>query len=230
MKPAIIIIGLSLMALCSLFVTQFLRAFYHKRFKLALLYKGLSSSCFVALGAIIFFTSEFSWINLIIFIGLCWGILGDEIIALCQIYPHYDTVHFLGGGACFIVGHVLYMAAMLMLGEINLIAVAVAFVLLVLLCVLYEHRKSFLVGKMKNSLKLYIGIVILFASLGIATFLKRGTFGSALFALGGALFTISDNILFAFKFGNRPRYRQNVALHIAYYLAQFVIAWSIAGL
>lgn len=82
--------------------------------------------------------------------------------------------------------------------------------------------------EIKNSLKLYIGIVILVTAVGVGCLLVRGTLGTALFALGGALFTVSDNILFAFKFGNRPRYRQNVALHVAYYLAQFVIAWSIA--
>ena len=80
---------------------------------------------------------------------------------------------------------------------------------------------------MKNSLKLYIGIVILFAAMGIATFLKHGTLATACIALGGILFTVSDNILFAFKFSSRPRYRQNVALHIAYYLAQFALAFSI---
>ena len=222
-----IILGLALMAVCSLFVTFFLRAFYHKKFKKALLFKGLASLCFVILGAYNFFCQEFSWVNFIIFIGLCFGIVGDEIIALCQIFPKYDTQHFFGGGVCFIVGHLFYMAAMIMMNGINVIAVVASFIALVLLCMIYEDRKKFLVGKMKNSLKLYIAIVILFSAIGISTFLKRGTLGSALFALGGALFTISDNILFAFKFGARPRYRQNVSLHIAYYLAQFVIAWSI---
>ena len=223
-----IILGLFLMALCACFVTHFLKAFYHKKFKLALLFKGLASLCFVCLGAYAFFTREFSLQTLFVFIGLCWGIIGDEIIALCQIFPNYDTHHFLGGGVCFIVGHVLYMIAMFLINGVNIIAVIASFVILVLLCVIYENRKKFLVGKLKNSLKLYIGIVALFAAISISAFLKRGTLGTALFALGGALFTVSDNILFAFKFGARPRYRQNVALHIAYYLAQFVIAWSIA--
>ena len=225
----ILLLGLFLMAVCAMLVTLFLRAFYHKKFKKALLFKGLASLCFVALGAINLLTNTFSYINLIIFIGLCWGIVGDEIIALCQIFPKYDTHHFIGGGACFIVGHVLYMIALLLLGgRINITAVAIAFALIVILCVVYENRRKFLVGRMKNSLKLYIGVVTLVTSIGIAVFLAQGTFGTALFALGGALFTVSDNILFAFKFGARPRYRQNVALHVAYYLAQFVIAWSIA--
>jgi uncharacterized membrane protein YhhN len=225
-----VIFGLILVAICSFCVTLFLKAFYHKRFKAALLYKGLASLCFIIFGAINFFTTEFSFVTLVIFIGLCWGIIGDEIIAVCQIHPKHDTLFFLGGGACFIVGHVLYIVAMLLLGKPSIIGLIIAFVCIVILCVVYESRRKFLIGKMKNSLKLYIGIVIFFTAIGIATFLKRGTVGSALFALGGALFTVSDNILFAFKFGARPRYYQNVALHIAYYLAQFMIAWSIVAL
>ena len=46
--------------------------------------------------------------------------------------------------------------------------------------------------------------------------------------LGGLLFTVSDNILFAYKLGEKPRFLQNIALHVAYYLAQFAIAFSIA--
>lgn len=228
MSIEIIVIGILLMGACAALATVFLRAFYHKKFKKALLFKGLASLCFVMLGAINFFTSEFSYVNLIIFIGLIWGILGDEIIALCQIFPKYDTHSFVGGGACFIIGHLLYIFALLLLSEANYIALAVAFVLIVVLCLLYESRRKFLVGNMKVCLALYIGIVVLVTSIAIGVFVKRGTFGTALFALGGALFTISDNILFAFKFGARPRYYQNVALHVAYYLAQFVIAWSIA--
>ena len=228
MKFDIVIIGLILVGTCAALVTEFLRAFYHKKFKRALVFKGLASACFIAFGAYNFFSREFSWVTLAIFVGICWGIVGDEIIALCQIYPKSDTKHFIGGGACFIVGHILYLIALLMLAKVNFIAVALVFVLILFLCVLYERRKNYLDVEIKNSLKLYIGIVILVTAVGVGCFLVRGTIGTALFALGGALFTVSDNILFAFKFGNRPRYRQNVALHVAYYLAQFVIAWSIA--
>lgn len=223
-----IIVGLILAFFCACFVTEFLRAFYHKKFKKALILKGLASSCFIAFGAYNFFSRDFSFPTLVMLLGLCLGIIGDEIIALCQIYPNHDKQHFLGGGAFFIFGHILYMIALFMLSEVNVLAIVISFLLMVLLCVIYEKRKNFFVGELKNSLKLYIGVVIFVTALGIGDFIQQKTVGLALFAIGGALFTISDNILFAFKFGNRPRYRQNVILHIAYYLAQFVIAWSIA--
>lgn len=225
-----IILGAFLAIFCSIFATEFLRAFYHKRFKKALVLKGLASICFVIQGFISFFNTEFSIPALFILIGLCLGIVGDEIIALCQIFPQHDSRHFLGGGAFFIVGHLFYIGAMLALNGTNFIAVAICLVILISLCVIYENRRKYLVGKLKHSLKLYIGVILVFAALGVGTFIHRGTPGTALFALGGALFTISDNVLFAYKFGNRPRYYQNVILHVTYYLAQFVIAFSIAYL
>ena len=227
MKFEMIILGFALILLCSFFVTMFLKSFYHKRFKSAILYKGLSSLCFVAFGAANLLFGGFSWIKLMIFIGLCFGIIGDEVLALCQIYPKSDLKHFLGGGVFFVVGHVLYILSMIFIGGPNIIALPIAFAVICVISLLYENKKKFFVGEMKNSLKLYIGIVIFFAAMGVSTFLKLGTLATACIALGGILFTVSDNILFAFKFSSRPRYRQNVALHIAYYLAQFALAFSI---
>ena len=227
MKLELIILGFALMLLCSFFVTVFLKSFYHKRFKNAIHFKGLSSLWFVALGAAILLLDGFSWIRLMILIGLCFGVIGDEILALCQIYPKSDLKHFLGGGVFFVVGHVFYVASIIFIGGPNIITLPIAFAVACVISLLYENKKKFFVGEMKNSLKLYIGIVIFFAAMGIATFLKHGTLATACIALGGILFTVSDNILFAFKFSSRPRYRQNVALHIAYYLAQFALAFSI---
>ena len=95
------------------------------------------------------------------------------------------------------------------------------------LCLVYESKKKFFIGDMRISLILYISTVIFFASVGVGTFLRLGTLGSALLAIGGILFAVSDNILFAFKFSEKPKYIQNIILHVAYYLAQLAIAWSI---
>lgn len=224
------IIGFVLMIACAFLATEFLRAFYHKRFKRALLFKGLASCCFVVLGAYSFASSEFSVPRLLIFIGLCWGIIGDEIIALCQIFPKNDTAYFIGGGAFFIVGHVLYIVAVLMFRGVDAVALVASAVLIALLCLVYERSRKYLIGEMKASLLLYIGVVIFFTAVGAGSVFKEGTLSAVLFTLGGVLFTISDNVLFAFKFGSRPKYRQNVILHVAYYLAQFMIAFSIAGI
>ena len=223
------IFGLIFMVAGALFVSLFLKSFYDKKFVKALLIKGLASLCFFGFGAFNFFTSEFSWAKLAILVGLGLGIIGDEVIALCQIYPNHDKEHFLGGGVFFVVGHVFYMGAMIfLLGGPSWIALAVAFVLMMAISFYYETKKKFFANELGGSLKLYISIVIFFASVGIGLFLKHGTAWAALLALGGILFTVSDNILFAFKLGKGAKFKQNIELHVAYYLAQFAIAWSIS--
>ena len=230
MSPTLIAIGFVLVLICAGMVTLFLRDFYNTRFVRALIFKGAASLCFVALGAITYFSGAPSTTGLLIFIGLCFGIVGDEVIALCQVYPKQDTLAFIGGGSFFLVGHALYIPALILLGEISWISVAISFVVMVGLSLIYEGRRRFLNGKMKVPLALYLGIVTFMGAIAIGVFIKRLTIGTGLFALGGILFTLSDNILFAYKLGEKPKFIRNVALHVAYYVAQLLIAWSIAWL
>ncbi len=230
MSLELIILGFILMAICGGFVTLFLLAFYKKSFTKALVFKGIASLCFITLGAINCFAVRTSPSSIIIFIGLCFGIIGDEIIALCQLMPKYDTHAFIGGGCCFLVGHVLYTVSLLLVDEINWILFIAFSILCMGLGGIYAKHRRFLDGNMKIPLAMYLGVVIIVTAVAIGLFAERISLGAGLFALGGALFVVSDNVLFAFKLGEKPFYFQNIALHVAYYLAQFAIAWSVAWL
>ena len=213
---------------CGLFVALFLKAFYDGKFNHALLFKGIASLCFIILGIVGLLTSEPSTTSTLIFIGLCFGIVGDEVIALCQNLPKYDMQFFIGGGSFFIVGHILYIIALFSNGELSAVALIVSFVVLVTLSMIYERYRKFYKGSMKYSLMLYICVVIFMAATAIGVFFGQGTVGAMLFAIGGILFAVSDNILFAYKLGENPKFKQNIALHVAYYIAQLAIACSIA--
>lgn len=228
MTTELIILGISLMCACALFVALFLRAFYFERFKKALVFKGIASICFVCLGALTCFTGNISRTSLLVFIGLCFGIVGDEVIALCQVCPKYDTPAFVGGGTVFLVGHVFYIVALLSFGKISWISIAMFFAVAVIVSFVYERKRRFLRGEMKLPLALYLGIVTFVGALAVGLLNARVTVGAGMFAVGGLLFATSDNILFAYKLGEKPRFIQNVALHVTYYLAQLLIAWSIA--
>ena len=228
MKPELLILGFALMGISAVFVSLFLRAFYYKTFTKALIFKELASLCFVALGGGMYLSGEMSIPKILIFIGLCCGIIGDELIALCQVFPKKDKRAFLLGGVCFIIGHVLYLVALFWLGKINWIGLVLGAAILVTLGVLYERKKEFIVPELKRSSILYFTIVNLFATVAIGVFFGTFGLGFALFAIGGILFVVSDNLLFAYKYGKEPKFYQNIVLHVAYYLAQFAIAWSIA--
>lgn len=228
MKPEILVIFLSLLVLCAGLVTLFLRAFYKLKFTKALVFKGLSSLCFITLGIISFAASDHSLPKILILIGLFLGIIGDEILALCQIYPRHDMTHFIGGGVFFIVGHLFYMAAMLLTKGIGWIALVISYAIILSLSFLYESKNRFYVGDMRVSLRLYMCVVALFGAFGVAFFVGQPDLGRLFIALGGILFAISDNILFAYKLHDNTKFYRNIVLHVAYYLAQMLIACSIA--
>ena len=230
MSTELIIFGIAISLACLGIVDLFLKAFYDKKQLKALILKGIASACFVTLGAITCFCGEFSLPKLLIFIGLCFGIVGDEVIHLCQLFPKYDSLAFIGGGSFFLVGHFLYIPALLLLGEVSVIAIIIYFIVAAIISLIYEKYRHFLKGNMKIPLALYLGFVTLMGAVAFGVFVERLTLGLGLFAVGGLLFTVSDNILFAFKLGERPKFLQNILLHAAYYLAQILIAWSIAYL
>jgi uncharacterized membrane protein YhhN len=189
--------------------------------------KGCAGLCFVTIGAIGCFLGEISDVGILIFVGLCLGVIGDELIALCQVLPEHDSLAFVGGGSFFLIGHFFYIIAIILVGKIKWIVVAASFLIMAALSLIYERRSKFLANKMKIPLVLYLIIVIFFASVSVGLFAERLTHGAGLLALGGMLFVLSDNVLFAYKFGKNPRFEQNVVLHVAYYLAQLLIAFSI---
>ena len=228
MSLELTVICLVLAAISAGFVALFLKAFYEKTFTKALALKGVASICFVAIGAIACFSKEISTVSILIFVGLCFGLIGDEVIALCQVYPKHDTLAFIGGGSFFVVGHILYIISLFLLGKLSVGAIIISFAIMAILSLIYEKHRSFLSGDMKIPLSLYLGIVIFMGAVAIGVFFKRFTLGAGLFGLGGILFAISDNILFAYKLGEKPRFIQNIALHVAYYLAQILIAFGIA--
>ena len=51
-----------------------------------------------------------------------------------------------------------------------------------------------------------------------------------LFAVGGVCFGCSDNILLAFCYGNKRTWDMNIWVHIIYYAAHLLIAWSILAI
>ena len=225
-----VIIGFVLALVCAGFVTLFMRAFYKQRFTHALIFKGAASLCFVVFGAINCFCNSCNPTTVLIFIALCLGIIGDEVIALCQVFPERDTLAFLGGGSFFIVGHVLYIISLFLLGGVNWLSLVLSFLIIASIGLVYEGRRKFLRGDMKVQLALYLRVVVFFAAVAIGVFVKRLTLGAGLVVLGGICFAVSDNVLFAYKLSDKRYFGQNIILHLTYYVAQFAIAWGMAFL
>ena len=74
---------------------------------------------------------------------------------------------------------------------------------------------------------IYMAVVAFMGALAVSVAIHAPGVSTLLFAIGGVLFIISDNILCAYSFGSERRFGANIGIHATYYAAQMLIAWSI---
>ncbi len=129
--------------------------------------------------------------NIIIYIGLVFGWLGD-------IFLLSDKKHmFLFGLSSFLIGHVLYM--IVMAGELSFpdmfIAIPVAVLILVLVVFVYKSLKKHAPRDMNIALVAYLLCLAGINFLSINILSQAVTMNSILLAMGSALFFVSDYVL-----------------------------------
>ncbi len=193
----------------------------------AMLYKGAASLCFLAVGLLGLLRLgdwAYGWKAVAgLFLGLC----GDELLAMRFIRAKKHDLYFSLGAVSFSLGHVLFIwAAIERSGRFSLWTLPI--LALLLLCSgLYARKKESHAGDMHLNAVMYICLVCCMGAVTCAAALVRPGLSPALFALGGLGFVVSDNILCAHYFGNDSRFLLNWLIHISYYGAQLLIAWSV---
>jgi len=189
--------------------------------------KGSAALSFVSLGILLApFSPNPSYARLVV-IGLALGLCGDQLLALRFLVPKLHDLMFAAGAGAFGVGHFFYMKALYDLGSIRLGVLIPVFLIGVAIANLYGKKHGSNAGPLQFAGLGYMVLVIFMGAVSVSAFLGAPGIGLALFALGGICFGVSDNILFAFCYGKMPQWRMNVWVHITYYAAQLLIAWSI---
>jgi uncharacterized membrane protein YhhN len=212
---------------CIAFAQLFMVAYKAEKFRRAFWLKGGAALCFVILGMLLSpFSPNPGYARLVV-IGLALGLCGDQLLALRFLVPRLHDLMFAAGAGAFGVGHFFYMKALYDLGSIRLLVLLPIFVIGVAIANLYGKEHGSNAGPLQPAGLAYMVLVIFMGAVSISTFLGAPGIGLALFAIGGICFGVSDNILFAYCFGKQPKWRMNVWVHITYYAAQLLIAWSI---
>lgn len=212
---------------CAVSAVFFLLAYRRKEFKRGLWLKTLTSVFFVAVGIIMMTNSNSKSVALQVVCGLILGLIGDVLLALRQLYKARREFFFTIGALAFAVGHAMYILALRSIAFVHWAIVLGLFAVGMLLSHGYALYKKIDVGSKKLPATIYLAIVVLMASVAVSTGIVVRSPAAILFAVGGLLFAVSDNILCAYSYGNKPIWRMNRILHIAYYGAQLAIAWSI---
>lgn len=222
----LLMLGVLLSLGCAVTAHFFLRAGWREDYRRALLLKGLAGLYFVLLGAVNAFRCPDISFRIYVLAGLCFGLVGDELLALRFMKPERHDFFFSWGAAAFAAGHLMYLDALFRHGSSLSLALPV-FVLGVGASWLYQRLKKTDAGKLRFPSMLYIAMVVFMASVACAAAVRGFSVGLLLFAAGGICFAVSDNLLCTYCFGTARSRAVDRAVHITYYAAQLLIAWSL---
>lgn len=199
------------------------------------LIKTITSCFFVAVSAVSLYSKGQHFLTVFVTLGLFIGLLGDIFLDLKYVFKEHDKEFTYAGFISFAVGHAFYIMGMYLefFKEQNVLYIIIP----VIVGTLISFINLFIEKLMKlnySSLKVIVFIygVLLFSmtacslSLCIMTGFKNVTL-IMMFA-GGLLFTISDLILSGTYFGVGKERPIDISTNaVSYYMAQFVIAFSL---
>ena len=227
METLLLTVGVLLSLGCAASGYFFLRAGWREDYRRALLLKGLAGLCFLGLGVGNFFLCPSKSFGALVLGGLCLGLAGDELLALRFIHKERHDGFFSLGAAAFALGHLLYIAA-LFLPDRELLPLSLPILAAGLgASWLYQRAKKTDAGRLRFPSMLSIALVVFMASVACAAAVRGFSVGLLLFAAGGICFAVSDNLLCAYCFGTARSRAVDRAVHISYYAAQLLIAWSL---
>ncbi len=192
--------------------------------------KTVASAFFVAVGTIGIMTNPDISLARYLFAGLCLGLVGDVILAVRNLKPKYKH-HCIGAGMIsFGIGHILYLIAIMANLPNAWISIVIGTVIGALMIILAPKLKLSY-GKLKPFIFFYSSLL---STMGAATAIRCFHAPSALnisLCAAGLLFMLSDALLCGVYFDknqSRSTPKFIIAVHVTYYIAQYLIARSIA--
>ena len=198
------------------------------------MFKTIDSLLFLSLGIYLFFYKGQPNVGIFIILGLVFGLLGDVALAFKRIAKDKDKFFTLLGMTFFIIGHIFYTTGLFVNyyipgNIIHIIIPLVVAVIIALSIVFIELKLKFKLGGFK-----YFGIVYFTAlfsvSMSCLSLNILNQFQSTfliLMLVGALLFASSDVLL------TRTYFKENcpkgflISTSITYYLAQFLIAFTL---
>lgn len=209
----------------------------------AVFIKSIVSALFIAVAACGYYCSlrngSASTLGIFVITGLLFGLLGDIWLDLKYVFPEKDGAFTYAGFAVFAVGHLLYIAGIIInyfvpdaSGKALYIIVPALLALAVSTGnILLEKPMKLRFGKMKPTVFAYGAILfctlLISGSLAYMNGWQDRTLD--LICIGAALFAVSDLVLSGTYFGVEKKERpiDFILNYLTYYGGQFIIAYSL---
>ena len=222
MKPFIY-----LMILAGFLLQAFFIYTEHKeKYLIADILKGTASLMFVLIGLNAFRVVNFVF-NKQLLIGLVFGMIGDILLNLRYVFPKQGQKIFLLGIVAFLIGHIMYLLALIPQAHhvwiwycIILGALAAAGLLGYIFKTM-EVKKAFKIFGV-----FYLGAVFIMTSIAIGIAIFTPSKRAIIYAIGAVLFTASDVVLIFNTFSGVTRFSMRITNLTLYYIGQILIAVS----
>ncbi len=202
----------------------FIKAEHEEKYLLADVLKGLASLMFVLVGFIAY-RHVSDVFNRQLLIGLIFGMVGDILLNLRYVFPEKGQKIFLSGILAFLIGHIMYLIALIPKAQHLALFVAIGAVcaacLLIYIFKTMEVKKAFKIFGV-----FYLGAVFIMCSIAIGIAIYTPSSRSIVFALGAILFTASDVVLIFNTFSGVTRFSLRITNLSLYYIGQMLIACS----
>lgn len=198
------------------------------------MFKTIDSLLFLALGIYLFFYKGQPNVGIFIVLGLVFGLLGDVALAFKRIAKSKDKFFTLLGMVMFIIGHLFYTTGLFINYYIpgNVLYIILPIVIAILIAisiVLIELKLQFKLGGFKYFGILYFTALFTVSMSCLSLNILNG-FNSTfliLMLVGALIFASSDVLL------TRTYFKENcpkgflISTSITYYVAQFLIAFTL---
>ena len=218
--PVLTVIGFLLQFL-------FIKVEHDEKYLPAVILKGSASLMFVIIGYIAWQTVNNPF-NKLFFIGLLFGMLGDILLGLRYVFTKNAQKIFLSGIAVFLIGHILYLLALIPQARhvwIWYCVIAGALAAAALLAYIFktmEVKKAFKVFGV-----FYLGAVFIMTAIALGIAFFTPTRRAVVYAVGAVLFTLSDVVLIFNTFSGTTKFSLRITNLTLYYIGQMMIAWSL---
>lgn len=199
----------------------------HKRhYLLADILKGTASLMFVVIGYIGFSCYSSDSFGGRILLGLLFGMGGDVALNLKFVLKESGKNAFMCGIVLFLIGHILYLSALVPLTDCLFADVVAGLSLTAaLLSYFYSTLKPTMVFKVFGAV--YLGAVIVMTVMAIQLAVSTRSASSLVYSIGAVLFAASDIILIINTFGDSQKFSLRILNLSLYYVGQLLIAGSL---
>ena len=197
----------------------------------ALHLKTLTSFLFIAVAFMSFIVNPGQGVAtfaMLIMMGLICGLIGDIVLDLKVMYRESSSLYQHGGMVAFLVGHMYYLAALIIYFGFSWMPVVIALVLAVIIGLVSKFILKFNFAEHTISTYAYSFFLSYMMTQACYAAITQGfTTCTVLLAAGAILFLLSDLVLVMIYYDNKDSRPFIAANYILYYAAQYTIALSI---